>query len=205
MVYYAWQASSASRSKCSRTRKGRKNIQQEPEADSAGWVTVRKQRVQADTRAPPPNTRSKRSLPGGGDQDKNDSNKRARRNRKVNQTEVGPACTRSRIQEPPVANTVTQQQFAEEPASRASSRQQLAQSGAVVENTGQGHTVLVPAETGSPGQTRLAQPQQTGDDLSPTLSPAKDNSSPENDSYVEKGTFARLAYSFMLPCVYKPW
>lgn len=157
-------------------------------------MTVRKQRVQADTRAPPPNTRSKRSLPGGDDQDKNDSNKRARRNRKVNQTEVGPACTRSRIQEPPVANTVTQQQFAEEPASRASSRQQL----------GRGHTVLVPAETGSPGQTRLAQPQQTGDDLSPTLSPAKDNSSPENDSYVEKGTFARLVYSFMLPCVYKP-
>ena len=114
-------------------------------------MTVRKRRVQADTRAPPPNTRSKRSLPGGGDQDKNDSNKRARRNRKVNQTEVGPACTRSRIQEPPVANPVTQQQFAEEPASRASSRQQLAQSGAVVGNNGQGHTVLVPAETGSPG------------------------------------------------------
>ena len=120
----------------------------------------------------------------------------------MNQIEVGLACTHSRIQEPPVANPVTQQQFAQEPASRASSRQQLAQSGAVVENTGQEHTVLVLAETGSPSQTRLA---QTGDDLSPTLSPAKDNSSPENDSYIEKGTFARLAYSFMLPsCVYKP-
>ena len=98
----------------------------------------------------------------------------------------------------PVSTATSQPQLAAEPVSRATCQPQLEPAVAVVGNTAQGHTVLVPADTTTIGQTLLAQHQQTGDDLPLTLiSPARDNST-EDEPHTEEGTFSN-AYSFMLP------
>ena len=83
---------------------------------------------------------------------------------------------------------------------RITSQPQLGSAVAVVGNTAQGHTVPVPADTTTTGQTLLAQHQQTVDDLPLThISPAIDNS-PEDEPHTEEGTFSN-AYSFMLPYI----
>jgi hypothetical protein len=88
-----------------------------------------------------------------------------------------------------------------EPVSTANSSQQLAPSGVVVGNNGQGHMMLVPDDTASNVQTVLPQHQQTGDDLPPTLSPAKDNSSPDDETHAKKGNTFFKTCSLMLPYV----
>jgi hypothetical protein len=166
-------------------------------------VTVRnKKKVKPDARAAPPITRSNKRLTRGGEQAENDNSKRSRKNHKPsNQTEVAPACTSPHIPQPPVANTVSQQQLPTEPVSTANSSQQLAPSGVVVGNNGQGHMMLVPDDTASNVQIVLPQHQQTGDDLPPTLSPAKDNSSPDDETHAKKGNTFFKTCSLMLPYV----
>jgi hypothetical protein len=110
---------------------------------------------------------------------------------------VSTATSQPQLAAEPVSTATSQQQLAAEPVSTATSQPQLGSAVAVVGNTAQGHTVPVPADTTTTGQTLLAQHQQTVDDLPLThISPAIDNS-PEDEPHTEEGTFSN-AYSFIL-------
>ena len=110
---------------------------------------------------------------------------------------VSTATSQPQLAAEPVSTATSQQQLAAEQVSTATSQPQLGSAVAVVGNTAQGHTVPVPADTTTTGQTLLAQHQQTVDDLPLThISPAIDNS-PEDEPHTEEGTFSN-AYSFIL-------
>ena len=110
---------------------------------------------------------------------------------------VSTATSQPQLAAEPVSTTTSQPQLVAEPLSTATSQPQLGSAVAVVGNTAQGHTVPVPADTTTTGQTLLAQHQQTVDDLPLThISPAIDNS-PEDEPHTEEGTFSN-AYSFIL-------
>ena len=109
---------------------------------------------------------------------------------------VSTATSQPQLAAEPVSTATSQQQLAAEPVSTATSQPQLGSAVAVVGNTAQGHTVPVPADTTTTGQTLLAH-QQTVDDLPLThISPAIDNS-PEDEPHTEDGIFSN-AYSFIL-------
>ena len=123
--------------------------------------------------------------------------KRGEHPKRLNQPPVTNPINQRQSAAEPVSTATSQPQLAAEPVSTATSQPQLGSAVAVVGNTAQGHTVPVPADTTTTGQTLLAQHQQTVDDLPLThISPAIDNS-PEDEPHTEEGTFSN-AYSFIL-------
>jgi hypothetical protein len=123
--------------------------------------------------------------------------KRGEHPKRLNQPPVTNPVNQRQSAAEPVSTATSQPQLAAEPVSTATSQPQLGSAVAVVGNTAQGHTVPVPADTTTTGQTLLAQHQQTVDDLPLThISPAIDNS-PEDEPHTEEGTFSN-AYSFIL-------